>query len=297
MVDLYSGEDEQRSPLCHPRIKCSFLTQTPSYHLISILSIPLHSNRWSQISAQLPGRTANCVKNKWNGSKKIRRAGIIGAAAAAKATATAKSAAVITTPEKIAAPVDVVVVPHANYTGGTSKMPPTSPLAISPSVGNEASPSANDYSDRDGYYPQDELDENAMPPALAGVTHHYTCIPPPVPSPVQEEPLPALGLPTIEAEPLSTEDSIRHPHLFTGDNAAVPSNTSQHDISIAEALLAMISPPTKEVSAMPLADMTSPVGNMMSLQNWPGPSKMPDASSPADRSDWFGPGVLGGAPV
>ena len=206
--------------------------------------------------------------------------------------AATKSAAVITTPEKIAAPVDVVVVPHANYTGGTSKMPPTSPLAMSPSVGNESSPSA--YSDRDGYYPQDELDANAIPPALAGVAHHYN--PPPVPSPVQEEPLPALGLPTIEAEPLSTEEKISHPHLFTGDNAAVPSTTSQHDI--AEALLAMISPPAKEVSAMPLADMTSPVGNMMSLQNWPGPSsKLPDASSPADRSDWFGPGVLGGAPV
>lgn len=266
--------------------------------------IPFHLlNRWSQISAQLPGRTANCVKNKWHGSKKIRRAGIIGAtttatATAAKATTTAKNGTVITTSGKIAAPVDVVVVPHANYTGSTSKMPPTSPLAMSPSIGNEASPSANDYSDRDGYYPQDELDENAMPPALAGVAHHY--IPPPVPSPVQEEPLPTLGLPTIEAEPLSTEDSIRHPQLFTDGNAAVPSTTSQHDVSIAEALLAMISPPTKDVSAQPLAngDMTSPVGNMMSLQNWPGPStKMPDASSPADRSDWFGPGVLGGAPV
>ena len=209
--------------------------------------MPLHSNRWSQISAQLPGRTANCVKNKWNGSKKARRrAEIIGATAtAAKATASAKSAAVITTPEKIAAPVDVVVVPHANYTGSTSKMPPTSPLAMSPSVGNESSPSANDYSDRDGYYPQDELDENAMPPALAGVAHHYASVPPPVPSPVQEEPLPALGLPTIEAEPMSTEDSILHPHLFTGDNAAIPSTTSQHDINIAEALLAMISPPRK----------------------------------------------------
>ena len=274
--------------------------------------MPLHSNRWSQISAQLPGRTANCVKNKWNGSKKARRrAEIIGATAtAAKATASVKkrstvtpaaatmAAAVITTPEKIAAPVDVVVVPHANYTGSTSKMPPTSPLAMSPSVGNESSPSANDYSDRDGYYPQDELDENAMPPALAGIAHHYASVPPPVPSPVQEEPLPALGLPTIEAEPMSTEDSILHPHLFTGDNAAIPSTTSQHDINIAEALLAMISPPAKEVSAMPLADMTSPVGNMMSLQNWSGPSsKFPDASSPADRSDWFGPGVLGGAPV
>ena len=258
--------------------------------------------RWSQISTQLPGRTANCVKNKWNGSKKIRRAGIIGATAApaaAKATATAKNAAVITIPKKIAAPVDIVVVPHANDAGSASKaskMPPTSPLAMSPSVGTEASPSANDYSDRDGYYPQDELNENAMPPALAGVAHHN--IPPAIPSPVQEEPLPALGLPTIEAEPLSTEDSIRHPHLFTNDNAPVLSTASQHDISIAEALLAMISPPTKEVSATPLADMTSPVGNMMSLQNWPGPSsKMPDASSPADGSDWFGPGVLGGAPV
>lgn len=206
------------------------------------------------------------------------------------------AAAVVTNPEKIVAPVDVVVVPHATYTGGTSKMPPTSPLAMSPSVGNESSPSANDYSDRDGYYPQDELDGSTMPPALAGVAHHY--IPPPVPSPVHEEPLPALGLPTIEVEPLSTDFCISHEHLFTGDNAAIPSTTSQHDITIAEALLAMISPPTKEVPAMPLADMTSPVGNMMSLQNWPGPSsKMPDASSPADRSDWFGPGVLGGAPV
>ena len=287
---------------------CSFLTQTIP-PLILILFSPFAFCRWSQISTQLPGRTANCVKNKWNGSKKIRRAGIIGATATAtaapaatKATATAKNAAVITIPEKIAAPVDIVVVPHANDAGSASKaskMPPTSPLAMSPSVGTEASPSANDYSDRDGYYPQDELNENAMPPpALAGVAHHN--IPPAVPSPVQEaeEPLPALGLPTIEAEPLFTEDSIRHPHLFTNDNAPVLSNASQHDISIAEALLAMISPPTKEASATPLADMTSPVGNMMSLQNWPGPpSKMPDASSPADGSDWFGPGVLGGAPV
>lgn len=249
------------------------------------------------------------MKNKWHGSKKIRRAGIIGATAtAAEATANQKTtmtpaaatmtAAVITTPGKVTAPVDIVVVPHANYTGSASKMPPTSPLAMSPSIGNNSSPSVNDYSDRDGYYPQDELDENVMPSAFAGVAHQY--IPPAMPSPVQEEALPALGLPTIEAEPLSIEDSIRHPHLFTDGNVAVPSTSSQHDVSIAEALLAMISPPTKDILATPLAksDMTSPVGNMMSLQSWPGPStKMPDASSPADRSDWFGLGVLGGAPV
>ena len=39
-------------------------------------------NSWSKIAAQLPGRTANCVKNKWHGSKKARRAGLIGGTAA-----------------------------------------------------------------------------------------------------------------------------------------------------------------------------------------------------------------------
>lgn len=266
--------------------------------------------RWSQISAQLPGRTANCVKNKWHGSKRIRRAGIIGANTAAEATAaTAKkrktttpapataaaTATAATTPDKAAVPVNVVLVPHAICTSTASKMPHTSPLAMSPSIGNKTSPSANDYSARDGYYSQDELDENAMPAAFAGVARHH--IPPPAPSPVQEEPLPALGLPTIEAEPLSTEESILHPHLFADANVPVPP-TIQHDVSIANALLAMISPPTKEGSATTSAEMASPVGNMMSLQNWPGPStKMPAISSPPDRNAWFGPGVLGGTPV
>lgn len=30
-------------------------------------------NSWAKIAAELPGRTANCVKNKWHGSKKLRR--------------------------------------------------------------------------------------------------------------------------------------------------------------------------------------------------------------------------------
>ena len=50
--------------------------------LIQVISFFFHRivfvlSRWSDIAAQLPGRTANCVKNKWHGSKKIRRAGIM----------------------------------------------------------------------------------------------------------------------------------------------------------------------------------------------------------------------------
>ena len=172
---------------------------------------------------------------------------------------------------------------------------------MSPSLGNTMSPSVNEYCDRDGYYPRDELDENtspftATPLAFAGLGYQY--VPQTVPSPEPEEPLPELGLPTIETEPLSTEDSIRHPHLFADANSAKPT-TIQEDIASAPLDLPTISPNAKEASPTPMAEMASPVGNMMSLQNWPGPTaKMPAIPSLADRNTWFGPGTLsGGTPV
>lgn len=260
--------------------------------------------RWSEISDQLPGRSSNDVKNKWHGSKRIRRAGVIGTTTATttkrrKTTPLAVPSPTDATSKKPITPVDVVVVPHANHIG-TSKMPPTSPLAMSPSIGKTMSPSASDYCSRDGYYPRDELDENAppfttTPRAFAGVGHQH--VPQTVPSPEPEEPLPELGLPTIETEPLSTEDSIRHPHLFADANFAV-SATIQHKENITGVHLPTISPNAKEVSPTPMAEMASPVGNMMSLQNWPGPTtKMPAIPSLADQNTWFGPGTLGGTPV
>lgn len=168
---------------------------------------------------------------------------------------------------------------------------------MSPSLGNTMSPSVNEYCDRDGYYPRDELDENtspftATPLAFAGLGYQY--VPQTVPSPEPEEPLPELGPPTIETEPLSTEDSIRHPHLFANANSAKPT-TIQVDIASAPLALPTISPNAKEASPTPMAEMASPVGNMMSLQNWPGPTtKVPAIPSLADRNTWFGPGTLGG---
>ena len=260
---------------------------------------PCTIHRWSKISAQLPGRSSNDVKNKWHGSKRIRRAGITGATTATttkrrKTTAAAAAAplAIIATPKKPITPVEVVVVESS-----TSKMPPTSPLAMSPSLGNTMSPSVNEYCDRDGYYPRDELDENtspftATPLAFAGLGYQY--VPQTVPSPEPEEPLPELGLPAIETEPLSTEDSIRHPHLFADANSAKPT-TIQVDIASAPLALPTISPNAKEASPTPMAEMTSPVGNMMSLQNWPGATTKTSAiPSLADRNTWFGPGTLGG---
>ena len=252
-------------------------------------------HRWSKISAQLPGRSSNDVKNKWHGSKRIRRAGIIGATTATttkrrKTTAAAAAAplAIIATPKKPITPVEVVVVESS-----TTKMPPTSPLAMSPSIGNTMSPSANDYCDRDGYYPRDENTSPFTPLAFAGLGYQY--VPQTAPSPEPEEPLPELGLPTIETEPLSAEDSIRHPHLFADANSAKP--TTIKDIASAPlALLPTISPNAREASpTTPMTEMASPVGNMMSLQNWPGPTtKMPAIPSLADRNTWFGPGTLGG---
>ena len=59
---------------------CGFLERYACSHQRNGTFFFLHSsNSWAKIAAQLPGRTANCVKNKWHGSKKIRRAGIIGA--------------------------------------------------------------------------------------------------------------------------------------------------------------------------------------------------------------------------
>ena len=168
---------------------------------------------------------------------------------------------------------------------------------MSPSLGNTMSPSVNEYCDRDGYYPQDELDENtspftATPLAFAGLGYQY--VPQTVPSPEPEEPLPELGLPAIETEPLSTEDSIRHPHLFADANSAKPT-TIQVDIASAPLALPTISPNAKEASPTPMVEMASPVGNMMSLQNWPGPTTKTSAiPSLADRNTWFGPGTLGG---
>jgi hypothetical protein len=209
-------------------------------------------------------------------------------AAAAATTAAA-------TPKNATTPVGVVMVPCTGH-ASTSDMPPTSPLGMSPSIDDKMRSSAHDYFDRDGYY-RDQLDENAVPPEFTGVDHRFIPPPVPVPSPEQEEPLPALGLPTIEAEPLSIEASILHPHLFADANAAVPT-TTHHDGGVTGALFTMVSPHAREISTTPLAETASPVGNMMSLQNWPGPStKMPDVLSPPDRNAWFGYGVLGGEPV